>query len=64
MLLTTMKKSYEAQQAVLVAEVNFYVNDIVGIGEHIDYQEAIETKLRAISELKDKIEAINLILSK
>tara|TARA_Y100000992_G_C20921894_1_gene330251 strand:+ start:244 stop:468 length:225 start_codon:yes stop_codon:yes gene_type:complete len=41
-----------------VVNVEVYLNNSVGIGEHSDITESIETELGHISEYHDKLEAL------
>tara|TARA_B100001093_G_scaffold218340_1_gene209356 strand:- start:119 stop:337 length:219 start_codon:yes stop_codon:yes gene_type:complete len=42
-----------------VANVEVYLSNPVGIGEHSDITEAIETELNIIAKYKDQIDVIN-----
>ncbi len=42
-----------------VANVEVYLNNPVGIGEHSDITEAIETELNIIAKYQDQVDVIN-----
>ena len=42
-----------------VANVEVYLNNPVGIGEHSDITEAIENELNIIAKYQDQVEVIN-----
>ena len=58
-LLEALIKKLEGEIAVAKANVNVYVKGSVGIGEHPDIVEAVETQINKIAEAEDKIEAIH-----
>ena len=47
-----------------VANVEVYLTNPAGIGEHSDITEAIETELNIIAKYQDKIELINKYFKK
>ena len=57
-LLKALVKKLEGEIEVAKANVMVYKRNSVGIGEHPDIVEAIETQIAKISEAEDKIEAI------
>ena len=59
MLLKALKMKLEGEIAVAKANVNVYLNQSVGIGEHPDVVEAIETQIEKIAEAEDKIQVLN-----
>jgi hypothetical protein len=48
----------EGEVAVAKANVNVYLNHSVGIGEHPDVVEAIETQIEKIAAAQEKIDTI------
>jgi|TARA_R100001509_G_scaffold80198_1_gene45044 hypothetical protein len=48
----------EGEIAVAKANVNVYLNHSVGIGEHPDVVEAIETQIEKIAAAQEKIDTI------
>jgi len=59
MLLKALKLKLEGEIAVAQANVNVYLNQSVGIGEHPDVVEAIESQIEKIAEAEDKIQVLN-----
>jgi hypothetical protein len=57
-LLTALIKKLEGEIAVAEANVMVYLNQAVGIGEHPDVVEAIETQIEKIAAADEKIESI------
>ena len=43
--------------------VEIYLSNPVGIGEHSDLMESIETELKAIAEYEDQLEVLNKYFS-
>lgn len=58
-LLEALIRRLEGEIAVAKANVDVYMKNAAGIGEHPDIVEAIETQVSKIAEAEDKIEAIN-----
>ena len=58
-LLYALIKKLEGEIAVAQANIEVYLNQSVGIGEHPDVVEAIETQVEKIAAADVKIETIN-----
>ena len=59
--INALTKKYEAQMDMALANLGAYLeNDPVGIGEHPDIVEAVETKLEEISKAHDMLEALEI----
>jgi len=58
MLLEALVMKLQGEIAVAKANVNVYLNKSVGIGEHPEIVEALETQISRIAEAEDKIETI------
>lgn len=58
-LLKALIAKLEGEIEMAKANVLVYQRNSVGIGEHPDVVEAIETQISKIAEAEDKIEAIN-----
>ena len=58
MLLNALIKKLEGEVAVARANINVYLNQSVGIGEHPDIVESIETQVAKIAEAQEKIDTI------
>jgi hypothetical protein len=57
-LLNAVKKHAEGHVAKHVANVEIYLNQSVGIGEHSDIVEAIEIELEQIAKYQDQIDIL------
>jgi len=58
MLLDALIKKLEGEIAVAKANINVYLTSPVGIGEHPEIVEAIETQIEKIATADEKIEII------
>ena len=58
-ILEALRKKYEGDIAVARANIQVYINNAAGIGEHSDIVEAIEVQIGKIAEADDKIETID-----
>jgi hypothetical protein len=56
-MLEALIKRYEGEIAVAQATIRIYMNNSVGIGEHPQHAEEIDTLLATIADRQDKIEA-------
>ena len=59
LLINAVKKHAEGHIAKHVANVEIYLNQSVGIGEHSDIIEAIEQELDEIAKYHDQIEVLD-----
>ena len=58
----TLTKKYESQKQEAIVNLYAYMHkDPVGIGEHPDLIEAVETQLQKISHAEDMLEAIRIV---
>jgi len=57
-MLEALIKKLEGDIAVAKANIDVYLNQSVGIGEHPDIVEAIDTQVAKIAEADEKIETI------
>jgi hypothetical protein len=57
-LLNAVKKHAEGHVAKHVANVEIYLNQSVGIGEHSDIVDAIEIELEQIAKYQDQIDIL------
>ena len=57
-LLEALAKKLEGEIAVAKANVEVYLNQSVGIGEHPDIVEAIETQIAKIAEAEEKLDTL------
>ena len=58
-ILNNQIKYYEGLIAKHQQNVDIYLNQPVGIGEHSDVMAAIDNEIRAIAQAHEKIEIIN-----
>ena len=58
-LIEALVKRLEGEIAIAKANVEVYLTNSVGIGEHPDIVEAIETQIIKIADAEEKIETIN-----
>lgn len=57
-MLEALIKKLEGDIAVAEANINVYLNQSVGIGEHSDIVETIEKEVTKIAEADEKIQTI------
>ena len=62
-LLDALIKKLEGEIAVAQANVEVYLNQSVGIGEHPDVVEAVETQVEKIAAADEKIQTIKKFLT-
>lgn len=58
MMFKALIKKLEGEIAIAEANINVYLNQSVGIGEHPDIVEAIETQVEKIATADEKISTI------
>lgn len=58
MLLEALTKKLEGEIAVAKANIDVYMECSVGIGEHPDIVEAVETQIEKIAAADEKIQTI------
>lgn len=58
MMLKALIKKLEGEIAIAEANINVYLKQSVGIGEHPDVVEAIETQIEKIATADEKISTI------
>ena len=54
-LLRALEAKYEAEILKAKANIDVYVTSSVGIGEHPDLVEAIDTQLQALADAEEKL---------
>lgn len=57
-LLKALEQQYKADIEKAKANIDVYVRSSVGIGEHPDLVEAIDTQMQKLSEAEDKLTTI------
>ena len=55
---TALKNKLEGDIAVHKTNISIYMNNTVGIGEHIDIVETVEKELEKLSTAEDKLETL------
>ena len=58
-LIDALKIKYEAQMAEAYANIQVYLNNPAGIGEHPDIIAAIDTQVEIYAQAKEKLEALD-----
>ena len=58
MFLKALKLQYESEIEKAKANIDVYVRSSVGIGEHPDLVDAIDTQMQKLSEAEDKLTTI------
>ena len=57
-LFVALKKKLQGDIAVHKTNIDVYMNNTVGIGEHIDIVETVEKELDKLSAAEDKVETL------
>lgn len=57
-IISAMYAQYETQYELAKVQVDVYLKNLVGVGEHIDFVGPIETKVKQMAELKDMMDAL------
>ena len=57
-LFIALKKKLQGDIAVHKTNIDVYMNNTVGIGEHIDIVETVEKELDKLSAAEDKLETL------
>jgi len=58
-ILTTLKSHAQGHIDKHLANIEVYLNNPVGVGEHPDILEAIEQELKIIAEYQDQLDILN-----
>lgn len=58
MIKEALIKKLEGDIAVATADLKIFLDDPIGVAEHIDYIETAEKKVALLAEAQDKLEAI------
>ena len=62
--LNALRLKYKAEIEVAKSNIDVYLHNPVGIGEHSDITEAIQEELDKIARYHDQIEVVNKYFSK
>ena len=57
-IVSALKKKLEGDIERSKCNINVYLNQSVGIGEHIDIVETVEKELTKLAEAEDKLETL------
>jgi hypothetical protein len=60
-LLAALEKKLEGEVAMAKANIQVYIQNAAGIGEHPDIVEAVETQVAKIAEAEDKLGVIRVL---
>ena len=58
-MIVALRKMYEAEIAHAQANIDVYLNSPVGIGEHPDLVQAVDTEMVKLADAEDKLETLN-----
>ena len=58
-MIDALRKMYEAEIAHAKANVEVYLNNPVGIGEHPDLVSAVDEQIDKMAHAEDKLEVLN-----
>ena len=53
------RKKYEAEVAAAKADIDVYINNPVGIGEHPDLVAAVDSEMVKLADAEDKLATLN-----
>lgn len=57
-ILMALEKKYESQIAEAEANINVYMDNPAGIGEHPDVVAAVDSQVTLMAEAEDKLESL------
>lgn len=60
MIINALRKKYEADMASAQANIQVYIDNPAGIGEHPDLVAAVDHQVQIMAEAKDKLETIQM----
>ena len=58
-MINALRKKYEAEVAAAKANIDVYINNPVGIGEHPDLVQAVDLEVVKLADAEDKLETLN-----
>ena len=59
MMINALRKKYEAEIAAAQANINVYMKNPAGIGEHPDLVAAVDSEMIKLADAEDKLETLN-----
>jgi hypothetical protein len=57
-MIEALQKKYEAEIAVAKANIQVYLDNPAGIGEHPDLVSAVDEQMTKLAEAEDKLESL------
>ena len=61
-IITALYAKYEAEHELAKAQIDAYLKNLVGVGEHIDFVSPVEKLIKEMAELKDRMDALETFL--
>jgi len=58
-MINALRKKYEAEIASAQANINVYMTNPAGIGEHPDIVAAVDSEMTKLADAEDKLETLN-----
>jgi len=58
-MINALRKKYEAEIAAAQANINVYMKNPVGIGEHPDLVAAVDSEMVKLADAEDKLATLN-----
>ncbi len=58
MIIDALQKKYEAEIAAAKANIQVYIDNPAGIGEHPDLVSAVDFEMAKLAEAEDKLETL------
>ena len=58
-IIDALEKKYEAQMSVAEANIKVYMENPVGVGEHIDIVETIDKEMQKITKAKEMLDELS-----
>ena len=58
-MINALRKKYEAEVAAAKANIDVYINNPVGIGEHPDLVGAMDLEMTKLADVSDKLATLN-----
>ena len=58
MIISALRKKYEADMAIAKANINIYLKNSAGIGDHSDIIETIDKEVTKLADAEDKLSSL------
>ena len=59
MMINALRKKYEAEIEAAKTNIDVYINNPTGIGEHSDLVTAVDTEMTKLADASDKLATLN-----